>query len=160
TVMWTAGVEPTPAGRWIGAGTDRAGRVRVQPDLTVPGHPGIFVIGDVAACEYDGKALPGVAQVAMQQGAYVARAIAARVGGSTGLPPFRYFDKGSMAVVGKNFAVMQAGRFRLSGSPAFFLWGVVHLQFLAQASRRATVLLQWLWSYVTNQPGSRLIVGH
>src|SRR5262249_19835379 len=95
-----------------------------------------------------------------QQGAYVARAIAARVADRAPLPPFRYVDKGSMAVVGKNFAVVQSGRLRLSGLAAFILWGAVHLQFLAQASRRATVLLQWLWSYGPNQPGSRLIVGH
>ncbi|HKB10856.1 MAG TPA: NAD(P)/FAD-dependent oxidoreductase [Vicinamibacterales bacterium] len=160
TVLWTAGVEPSPAGRWLGTRTDRSGRVMVQGDLTIPDRPEIFVIGDVAACEQDGKPLPGVAQVAMQQGRYVGRAIARRTAGRAPLPPFRYFDKGSMAVVGRNFAVMQSGRFRLRGWPAFFAWAAVHLEFLAQSSLRASVLLQWIWTYVTSQPGSRLIVPH
>jgi NADH:ubiquinone reductase (H+-translocating) len=160
TVIWTAGVEPSPAGRWLGVATDRAGRVRVQPDLTVPGYPEVFVIGDVATLEQDGRTLPGVAQVAIQQGRYAARVIERRLAGRPAQPPFRYFDKGSMAVVGKNFAVLESGRFRMSGFLAFLAWGAVHLQFLAQASLRATVFLQWVWMYTTNQPGSRLIVGH
>src|SRR5262249_23544304 len=122
TVMWTAGVEPTPVGRWLGAETDRAGRVRVESDLTVPGHPEIFVIGDVASLLQDGRPLPGVAQVAIQQGRYAGRAITRRVAGGPAQPPFRYFDKGNMAIVGKNFAIMQAGRFKLSGWLAFVAW--------------------------------------
>ena len=160
TVLWTAGVQPSPAGRWLGAPTDRAGRVRVQHDLTVPGHPEIFVIGDVALCEQDGKPLPGVAQVAMQQGRYVARVTRSRLARRDPPPPFRYADRGSMAVVGRNFAVVQSGRFRISGFLAFLAWCGVHLEFLAQSSLRAIVLLQWLWTYVTRQTGSRLIVRH
>ncbi|HJZ72039.1 MAG TPA: NAD(P)/FAD-dependent oxidoreductase [Vicinamibacterales bacterium] len=160
TVLWTAGVEPSPAGRWLGARTDRAGRVVVQSDLTVPERPEVFVIGDVAACEQDGKPLPGVAQVAMQQGRYVGRTIVRRATGGAPLAPFRYFDKGSMAVVGRNFAVLQSSRFRLKGWPAFLAWAAVHLEFLAQSSLRASVFLQWMWAYVTRQPGSRLIVQH
>ena len=160
TVIWTAGVEPSPTAQWLGVPADRAGRVRVQPDLTVPGHPEIFVIGDVAMLEQDGRPLPGVAQVAIQQGRYAARAIQRRLAGRPPQKPFRYFDKGSMAIVGKNFAVLESGRFKLSGLLAFFAWGFVHLQFLAQASLRATVFLQWMWMYVTNQPGSRLIIRH
>ena len=160
TVIWTAGVEPSPAARWLGAVADRAGRVRVQRDLTVPGHPDIFVIGDVAALEQDGRALPGVAQVAMQQGRYVARVIRRRVALKSPPGPFRYFDKGSLAVVGKNFAILQSGRLKLSGLLAFFVWAGIHLEFLAQSSLRATVFVQWVWTYVTNQRGSRLIVRH
>jgi NADH dehydrogenase len=160
TVIWTAGVEPSAAGGWLGTETDRAGRVRVQSDLTVPGHPEIFVIGDVASFEQDGRPLPGVAQVAMQQGRHVARLIQGRLVLRPAPRPFRYFDKGRMAVVGKNFAILQSGRMKLSGLLAFFAWAGVHLEFLAQSSLRATVFVQWVWTYVTNQPGSRLIIEH
>src|SRR5205823_10327844 len=115
TVIWTAGVAPSPAGKWLKAATDRAGRVRVQPDLTVTGHPEIFVIGDTASLDRDGHPLPGVAQVAMQQGRYAGTLIHRRIGAKRVPPPFRYFDKGNMAVVGKGFAVLQSGRLGLSG---------------------------------------------
>src|SRR5499427_5862797 len=108
TVIWTAGVAPSPAGKWLKVETDRAGRVRVQPDCSVPGHPEVFVIGDTAALEQDGKLLPGVAQVAMQQGHYAGRLIHSRITGRKHTDPFRYFDKGTMAVVGKGFAVLQS----------------------------------------------------
>jgi NADH dehydrogenase len=160
TVIWTAGVAPSPAGKWLNVETDRAGRVRIQKDLTVPGHPEIFVIGDTAAFEQDGKPLPGVAQVAMQQGRYAGRLIHSRITGGTPPAPFRYFDKGSMAVVGKNFAVLQSHKVRVSGFGAWLTWAAVHLQFLATSSLRATVFLQWVWSYLTNQRGSRLIVNY
>jgi NADH:quinone reductase (non-electrogenic) len=160
TVIWTAGVAPTPAGRWLGAETDRSGRVRVLGDLTIPGYPEIFVIGDIASFDQNGRTLPGVAQVAMQQGRYAARAIQRRQTGKPPQAPFRYFDKGSMAVVGKNFAIVQGGAFKLSGLAAFFAWAAVHLEFLAQSSLRATVFVQWVWTYITRQPGSRLIVKH
>jgi len=158
TVIWTAGVEPTPVARWLNAETDRSGRVRVQPDLSVPGHPGVFAIGDVASLEQDGRPLPGVAQVAIQQGRHVARTIERRLASRPAPPPFRYFDKGNMAVVGRNFAIIQSGRFKLAGLVAFFAWAAVHLGFLAQSSLRLTVFVQWIWTYVTSQPGSRLIV--
>src|SRR5215471_4634707 len=110
TVIWTAGVAPSPAGKWLKVETDRAGRVRIQNDLAVPGHPDIFVIGDTAAFEQDGKPLPGVAQVAMQQGRYAGKLISRRITGTKEPSPFRYFDKGTMAVVGKGFAVLQSGK--------------------------------------------------
>jgi NADH:quinone reductase (non-electrogenic) len=161
TVIWTAGVAPSPAGKWLTVGTDRAGRVRVQNDVSVVGHPEIFVIGDTASFEENGKPLPGVAQVAIQQGRYVGKLIHGRVVGSTSVPPpFSYFDKGSMAVVGKGFAVLQTGKVHLSGFGAWLTWAAVHLQFLATSSLRLAVFLQWTWTYVTGQRGSRLIVNH
>jgi NADH dehydrogenase len=160
TVIWTAGVAPSPAGKWLKVETDRAGRVRVQKDVTVPGHPEIFVVGDTAAFEQDGKPLPGVAQVAIQEGRYAGKLIHSRVTGRTPPPPFRYFDKGSMAVVGKGFAVLQSFKIQLSGFPAWLAWAGVHLQFLATSSLRLAVFLQWVWTYSTNQRGSRLIVNH
>jgi NADH:ubiquinone reductase (H+-translocating) len=160
TVIWTAGVEPSPTGQWLRVPMDRAGRVRVQPDLTIPGHPEVFVIGDVAALEQDGRSLPGVAQVAIQQGRYAARAIERQLAGQPPQRPFRYFDKGNMAVVGKNFAVLESGKFRLTGFLAFLAWGAVHLQYLAQTRLRTMVFMQWMWMYLTNQPGSRLIIRH
>src|SRR5712691_3672150 len=101
TVIWTAGVAPSPAGKWLGVETDRAGRVKVQPDLTVPGQPEIFIVGDTASLQQDGKPLPGVAQVAMQQGRYAGKLIRRHIAGKNSTKPFRYFDKGNMAVVGK-----------------------------------------------------------
>ena len=122
TVIWTAGVAPSPAGKWLKVETDRAGRVRVQKDVTVPGHPEIFVVGDTASFEQDGKPLPGVAQVAMQQGRYAGKVIHSRITGSTPPGPFRYFDKGNMAVVGKGFAVLQSHKVRVSGFGAWLAW--------------------------------------
>jgi len=158
TVIWTAGVAPSAAGKWLNAETDRAGRVRIQTDLTVPGHPEIFVIGDTASLEENGKPLPGVAQVAMQQGRYAGKLIHSRIAGDPAPEPFSYFDKGSMAVVGKGFAVLQSGKVHASGFGAWLAWAAVHLQFLATSSLRVSVFLQWVWTYVTAQRGSRLII--
>lgn len=158
TVIWTAGVKPSPAGTWLKAETDHAGRVRINPDLTVPDHPEIFVIGDTAAMDQDGKPLPGVAQVAMQQGTYVAKLIHRRITVKAPLAPFRYFDKGNMAVVGKGFAILQTGRLQLAGFIALMGWAFVHLHYLATPGLRVTVLMQWAWTYVTGQRGSRLIM--
>src|SRR5262250_1224497 len=160
TVIWTAGVAPSPAGKWLKVETDRAGRVRIQKDLTVPGHPEIFVIGDTAAFEQDGKPLPGVAQVAIQQGRYAGKLIHTRITDSKQPAPFRYFDKGTMAVVGKGFAVLQSGKVQMSGLGAWLVWAFVHLQFLATSGLRLSVFLQWIWTFVTGQRGSRLIVNH
>jgi NADH:ubiquinone reductase (H+-translocating) len=157
-VIWTAGVAPSPAGKWLGVETDRAGRVRVQRDLRVPGHPEIFVIGDTASLDQDGKPLPGVAQVAMQQGRYVGKLIGRHIAGKNGLKPFRYFDKGNMAVVGKGYAVLQSGKLKMHGLLAWFGWAAIHILYLAQASLRITVFLQWLWTFFTGDRGSRLIV--
>jgi NADH dehydrogenase FAD-containing subunit len=160
TVIWTAGVAPSPAGRWLNAPTDRAGRVRVQPDLTVPGRPEVFVVGDTAHLEQDGRPLPGVAQVAMQQGRYAGRVIASRVAGRTAPAPFRYFDKGNLAVIGRNFAILETGRLRLSGFPAWCVWAGIHLAFLPANGNRLMVASQWAWTYLTKRLGSRLILEH
>jgi NADH dehydrogenase FAD-containing subunit len=158
TVIWTAGVKPSPAGNWLKAETDHAGRVRINHDLTVPDHPEIFVIGDTAAMDQDGKPLPGVAQVAMQQGTYAANLIHRRITGKVPLAPFRYFDKGNMAVVGKGFAILQTGKIQLAGLIALMGWAFVHLHYLATPGLRATVFMQWAWTYLTGQRGSRLIM--
>jgi NADH dehydrogenase FAD-containing subunit len=158
TVIWTAGVAPSPAGKWLGAETDRAGRVRVQGDLRVPDHREFFVIGDTASLDQDGKPLPGVAQVAMQQGRYVGKLISRHVAGKNGIKPFRYFDKGNMAVVGKGYAILQSGKVKLHGLVAWLAWAFIHITFLAQLSLRISVFLQWGWLFLTGQRSSRLIV--
>jgi len=160
TVIWTAGVAPSPAGKWLNVETDRAGRVRIQKDLTVPGHPEIFVVGDTASHDQNGKPLPGVAQVAMQQGRYAGKLVHSRIVGNPPPAPFSYFDKGTMTVVGKGFAVLQSGKVQLSGFGAWLTWAAVHLQFLATSSLRLSVFLQWIWTYLTGQRGDRLIVDH
>jgi NADH dehydrogenase FAD-containing subunit len=160
TVIWTAGVAPSHAGRWLNAEMDRAGRVKVRRDLSVPDHPEIFVVGDTASLEQDGKPLPGVAQVAMQQGRYAGELIKRQATGKAAPRPFRYWDKGNLAVVGKGFAVLQSGKVHMSGFAAWLVWIAIHLQFLAQSSLRVSVFLQWIWTYCTGQRGSRLIVNH
>jgi NADH dehydrogenase len=157
-VIWTAGVAPSPAGKWLAAETDRAGRVRIQPDLRMPGHPEIFVIGDTASLDQDGKPLPGVAQVAMQQGRYAGKLIRRQLAGKKPPKPFRYFDKGNMAVVGKGYAILQSGKVRLHGLIAWLAWAFIHITFLAQLSLKISVFLQWAWLFFTGQRGSRLIV--
>jgi NADH:ubiquinone reductase (H+-translocating) len=160
TVIWAAGVAPSPAGAWLKVETDRAGRVRIQNDLTVPGHPEIFVIGDTASLAQNGEPLLGVAQVAMQQGRYAGKLIQSRITEKRVPGPFRYFDKGSMAVVGKGFAVLQSGKVEISGLGAWMAWAAVHLQFLTTSNLRLSVFLQWVWTYLTGQRGSELIVDH
>jgi NADH dehydrogenase FAD-containing subunit len=158
-VLWTAGVTPSPAAAWLGAETDSAGRVVVGPDLAVPGRPEVFVVGDVAHREQDGRPLPGVAQVALQGGRHVGRVLAARVGGRREPGPFRYRDKGNLAVVGRNFAVLERGRIRLAGFAAWLAWAFVHITYLAEFNNKLLVFTQWVWSYFTWQRGSRLILG-
>lgn len=160
TVIWTAGVTPSPAGKWLGVETDRAGRVRIQPDLRVPNYPEIFVVGDTASLDQDGQPLAGLAQVAMQQGRYAGKLIRRHVEGRKSPKPFRYFDKGTMAVVGKGYAVLQSGKIRLHGLIAWFAWALIHIQFLAQLSLRISVFLQWAWLFLTGHRGSRLIVNY
>jgi NADH:ubiquinone reductase (H+-translocating) len=157
-VIWTAGVAPSPAGKWLDVETDRTGRVKIQHDLTVPGYPEIFVIGDTASLEQDGKPLPGVAQVAIQQGRYAGTAIHRRIVGAPPKSSFRYFDKGNLAVVANGYAILQAGRISISGFFAWLVWALVHISFLAQFSMRIGVFFQWAWSFLTNQGGSRLII--
>jgi NADH dehydrogenase len=158
TVLWTAGVAPSPAGKWLGTTTDRAGRVRINPDLTVPNHPEIFAIGDTASLDQGGHPLPGVAQVAIQQGKYAAKSISRRVTRQSPLSPFRYFNKGNLAVMGKNFAVLQSAGFELSGFVAWLVWAVIHIQFLAEPSLRFSVFLQWVWTYISGKRAERLII--
>ena len=157
TVIWTAGVAASPAGQWLGAETDRAGRVKVGSDVTVPDHPNIFVLGDTASCTQDGKPLPGVAQVAMQQGRYAASVIADQVAGKSHSEPFRYVDKGNMAVIGRFYGIVAIGKLRFSGVPAWFMWLLLHLMFLIGFRNRLVVAFQWLVYFTTFQRGARLI---
>ncbi|HLI06494.1 MAG TPA: NAD(P)/FAD-dependent oxidoreductase [Ktedonobacteraceae bacterium] len=157
TVIWTAGVAASPAGAWLGVETDRAGRVFVSSDVSIPGHPDVFVIGDTAHFEQDGKPLPGVAPVAIQQGKYVAQVIADRVAGKEVSKPFHYFDKGNMATIGRLHGIVSIGKLQFAGVLAWFLWLVLHLYFLIGFRNRLIVMLLWFWNYTTLQPGARLI---
>jgi NADH dehydrogenase len=157
TVLWTAGVAPAPILKELHAETDRAGRIRVSPNMEVPQRPGIFVVGDAAALNQDGRPLPGVAQVAIQQGRYVGQLVRARIEGRSWARPFRYFDKGTMAVVGRNFALLESRWLRMSGFLTFLIWGSVHLLFLPQLQSRLRVAGQWLWWWLTDQRSSLLV---
>lgn len=158
TVIWAAGVAASPAAEWLGAPTDRAGRVMVEPDLTAPGHPEIFVIGDTAHVgREDGRPVPGVAPAAKQQGRHVAATIRARLAGNAGATPFRYRSAGDLATIGKRAAVVDFGWIRLTGWPAWWLWGLAHIYFLIGLRYRLAVALSWLWIYVTGQRSARLI---
>jgi NADH:ubiquinone reductase (H+-translocating) len=160
-VVWAAGVAASPLGKTIGAPVDRMGRVAVEPDLSVPGHPEMFVIGDLASITHDradGKPLPGVAQVAMQGGAAVAKNIV-RTLGRVPRRPFHYRDKGNMATIGRARAIAEIAGLRLSGFVAWLTWLFVHVLFLIGFRNRIVVLLEWAWSYLTWQRGARLITG-
>ena len=164
TVIWSAGVKASAAGQWLKADVDRAGRVKVSGDLSVPGltyppgrMPNIFVIGDTASVTQDGKLLPGVAPVAMQAGRYVAAVIAQRVAGKEQTSPFRYMNKGNLATVGRSFAVLELGKLRLTGFLAWVLWLTIHIFYLIGFRNRFLVFFQWMWAYFTFQRGTRLI---
>lgn len=157
TIVWAAGLQASPLTQQLETPLDRAGRVLVADDLSLPEHPEIFVCGDLIAKQQDGKPLPGVAQLALQSGEHAARNIALSLL-ERPRTPFRYLDKGSMATIGRNKAVAQLGRVRLSGILAWWLWLTVHLLFLVEVRRRLQVLLEWAWAYVTWHRGSRLIV--
>ena len=157
TVIWTAGVAASPAGQWLGAETDRGGRVKVGSDVSVPGYPNIFVIGDTASFTQDGKPLPGVAQVAIQQGQYVASVIADRVAGKPHPEAFRYVDKGNMATVGRYYSIVSIGKFRTAGLLGWVMWLFLHLMFLIGFRNRLVVGFQWLVYLTTFQRGARLI---
>jgi NADH:ubiquinone reductase (H+-translocating) len=160
TILWAAGVRASAAALWLGAESDRAGRVVVAPDLSAPGHANVFVIGDTAlARNPDGGVQPGIAPVAKQQGAYVARLIAARIAGRPAVPPFVYRDRGLLATVGRKAAVISYKRLRLSGWLAWWIWGVAHIYFLISLRNRVIVVTQWLWSYLAFERGARLITG-
>jgi len=157
TVLWTAGVAASPVVKTLGVPTDRAGRLPVDPFLRVPGASGVFGVGDVAVLSQGGRPLPGVAQAAIQQGRYVGKAVARQLKGKAPQRPFRYFDKGNMAVVGKNFAVLERGRIRVSGFITWLVWVFIHVMTLPQFQNRLRVQRQWLWSYLSGQRSSRLI---
>lgn len=160
TIVWAAGVAASAAAHWLAVDKDRIGRVVVGPDLTLSGHPEIFVVGDTASVAgKDGKPLPGLAPVAKQQGAYVACVLRARLAGKPPPPPFRYRNYGTMATVGRRSAVANFGWLRLDGTLAWLMWGLVHISFLIGFRNRAVVMLDWIWSYVTFQSGARLITG-
>jgi NADH dehydrogenase len=156
-VIWTAGVVSTGASAWLGAETDRIGRVKVRPDLSVPGHPEVFVIGDAAYLEQGGRALPGVAQVAMQQGKYVGGLIR-RLAEGKGLPkPFSYWNAPNMATVGRAFAVGDFGRLRTGGFLTWLLWLVIHVYYLSGLHNQLQVLVQWTWAYFTYERNVRVL---
>jgi len=158
TVVWAAGVQASPAGQWLGAETDRAGRVFVEADLSLPGHPEVFVIGDSAHIrQMTERPVPGVAPAAKQAGAYVAKVIAARFAGRPAPPAFRYADFGSLATIGRKAAVADLGAIKLSGFPAWFFWCAAHVYFLIGFRNRLQVVLDWLWSYLTFERGARLV---
>jgi len=161
TIVWAAGVAASPAANWLGADGDRAGRVHVAPDLTLPGYKEIFVVGDTAHVEDgSGKPVPGIAPAAKQQGAYAAAAIRARLAGKAEtLPPFRYRHLGNLATIGRKSAVADFGFVRFSGRFAWLLWGLVHICFLIGFRNRIAVALDWFWAYLTFQRGARLITG-
>src|SRR6478735_4531469 len=157
TIIWAAGVRASPAAEWLDAPADRAGRLQVLPDLTVPGHPDIFAIGDTVTINGpDGKPVPGIAPAAKQQGRYVAEAIKARLGGGK-IAPFRYKHAGSLAQIGKRKAIIDFGRIKLRGSLAWWIWGIAHIYFLIGLRHRLSVALSWLWVYVRDQRAARLI---
>lgn len=160
TVVWTAGVAASPAGKWLGAEMDRGGRVRVNEDLTVPEHPTIFVIGDTATLTQNGRPLPGVAPVAMQQGRYVASLIKQRIAGGGPEQPFQYVDKGSLATVGRSYAIVYLKGLRLTGLLAWVLWLFIHIYYLIGFRNRLVTLFQWAWTYFTYNRGARLITTH
>jgi NADH dehydrogenase len=158
TVLWAAGVSASPIARSLGVPLDRTGRVAVEPDLSVPGHPEIFVVGDLAVMIQDGNPLPGVAQVAIQQGRAAAGNVRRKISGQPTLP-FRYRDRGSLAVLGRSEAVADLGRVRLVGFPAWLFWCFVHILYLIGFRNRFVVLFEWAWAYFSFERSARLITG-
>ena len=159
TVLWAAGIQASSLGRGFGAETDRAGRVAVNPDLSVPGHPEVFIAGDLALFTHQtGKPLPGVAQAAKQLGKHAARNSVRRLRGAP-TTPFRYRDPGNLATIGRNAAIADFGFLRLSGYPAWLFWVFLHIFFLIGFRNRLSVMLQWAVSYLTYQRSVRLITG-
>lgn len=158
TILWAAGVAASPAAEWLEAPADRAGRVRVEPDLTAPGQPDIFVIGDTAlVAGADGRPVPGVAPAAKQQGRYVADLIKARLRGKPAPPPFAYKNAGNLATIGKRAAIVDFGWIKLRGRLAWWIWGIAHIFFLIGLRNRLAVALNWLWIYVSGHRSARLI---
>ncbi|MEW6254957.1 MAG: NAD(P)/FAD-dependent oxidoreductase [Pseudomonadota bacterium] len=158
-VIWAAGVAASPAAEWLGAETDRAGRVKVLPDLSVPGHGDVFVIGDTAHVEDEGRTVPGIAPAAKQMGAHVARVIAARAAQAAPVPPFRYRHQGDLATIGRRAAIAKIGRLELRGFAGWVFWSLIHVYFLIGTRSRLAVAFSWFWSYLTYQRSARLITG-
>jgi NADH dehydrogenase len=160
TVLWAAGVKASRLGAALGVETDRAGRVSVDPTLAVEGLSNVFAIGDVAKClDEDGEPLPGLAQVAKQQGRHLGRSLASHLSKGTPLAPFRYHGRGNTAIVGRNAAVFEQGRFRVTGWLAWASWALIHVYLLVGFQNRMLVSLRWLWRYLTYESGARLITG-
>jgi NADH dehydrogenase len=158
TIIWAAGVQSSPAAQWLDAPADAAGRLKVEPDLTAPGHPEIFAIGDTAVVlRPDGRPVPGIAPAAKQEGVYVANVIHARLRGGPAPPPFRYKHAGDLATIGKQRAVIDFGWIKLRGPIAWWLWGFAHIYFLIGVRNRLSVALNWLWIYARDQRSARLI---
>ncbi len=159
TVIWGAGVKAAPVQAWLPADTDRGGRVRVASDLSVPGLDGVYVIGDLARFEAPGgQPLPALAQVASQQGRHLGRALAANLSSGEAMPDFRFRNRGNTAIIGRNAAVFDFGRWQLKGRLAWLLWAIVHIYMLVGFERRVLVTMQWFWRYLTYQRGARLIL--
>lgn len=157
--LWTAGVEAAPLGRMLGKTADKSGRIKIGPDLSVPGLPNVYALGDIALSDgKDGKTLPGLAQVAKQQGRYLGRALAQNIRSGTSAPPFKFHDRGNVAIIGRHAAVVDFGWLRLTGAPAWLLWALIHIYLLAGLQHRLLVAIQWLWRYVTYDRGARLIL--
>ena len=160
TIFWAAGVMASPAAQWLKVEADAAGRLKVGPDLAVPGLPNVFAIGDTAlSAAWDGQPVPGLAPAAKQQGVYVAKLIKARLEGRNGWPPFRYWHLGNLATIGRQAAVVEFGGLRLSGALAWWLWGIAHVFFLVDTRKRLSVAIEWFWAYLTYKRGTRLITG-
>jgi NADH dehydrogenase len=158
-VVWAAGVKAVPLGNLLGAATDKDGRVEAAADLSVPKFPGVYALGDIASVPGpNGKPLPGLAQVAKQQGEYLGRALAANLTSGAKAAPFVFRDKGNVAIIGRHAAVMDLGWLRVTGTPAWLLWALIHIYMLAGLQHRLLVAVQWLWRYVTYDRGARLIV--
>jgi NADH dehydrogenase len=158
--IWAAGVKASSLGKMLGAATDKSGRIEANRDLSVPGYTNVYALGDIAQVKAaDGKPLPGLAQVAKQQGQYLGKALARRIATGAGSPDFKFHDRGNVAVIGRHAAVADFSWARLTGTPAWLLWALVHIYLLAGLQHRLLVSVQWLWRYVTYDRGARLIVG-
>ena len=158
-IIWAAGVAASPLTASLGVPTDRGGRITPAPDLSVPGHPEIFLAGDLVSMQdCDGQIVPGVAPAAVQMGAHVAKVLKGELGGASSRPPFDYFDKGMMAIIGKNYAVVKAGKMRIQGYIAWLAWLFIHITFLVGFRNKLSVLLGWAYSYIINNPEARIIV--
>jgi NADH dehydrogenase len=159
TVIWGAGIKASPVSGWLGVALDRAGRVELNPDLSVKGAADIYALGDMANTpDGHGATLPALAQVAAQQGYHLGRALAANLGDGTPMPPFKFHNRGNTAIVGRHAAVFDFGWMQLKGRFAWLMWAIIHVYLLVGFDNRLRVTLQWLWAYITYERGARLIM--